>query len=239
MPKPSLSVDAFRAAAQATDPKDRPSSDAVVRAALATEIRAAGEGERVLTFIISTETPDRHGDTIAVDGWQLDAFRKNPVVLWAHDASSLPVAKADKVWIESGRLMATATFTPPGMARFNDTVFDMLKQGFLGATSVGFSPRKYAFSEDPARRWGIDFLEQELLEFSIVAVPANSEALVQGKAAGIDVGPMLDWCEAAVRKAGKAVIPQERLDRIERAAKAERLAAHRRRELDLIRIRGS
>ena len=30
----------------------------------------------------------------------------------------------------------------------------------------------------PARQYGIDFLEQELLEFSIVTIPANSDALI-------------------------------------------------------------
>jgi len=30
----------------------------------------------------------------------------------------------------------------------------------------------------PARQYGIDFLEQELLEFSIVTIPANSDALL-------------------------------------------------------------
>jgi hypothetical protein len=56
-------------------------------------------------------------------------------------------------------------------------------------------PLKYAFTDDPQRRFGIDFLEQELLEFSwCVPVPANAEALVEGRAAGIDqVAPLLDW----------------------------------------------
>jgi HK97 family phage prohead protease len=234
MPNPSLSVDAFRAAARASDPKDKPPADAIVRATLDTQIRAEGEDGRTLTFIISTATPDRHGDTVAVEGWQLDAFRKNPVVLWAHDAAGLPLAKADKVWIESGRLMATATFTPPGLAPFNDTVFEMLRQGFLNATSVGFSPRKYAFSEEPDRRWGIDFLEQELLEFSVVAVPANAEALVQGKAAGIDVAPMREWIEAVVKREGKVIEDRAAQDR---KAAAQRIAAKRLRELDVIKAR--
>jgi hypothetical protein len=75
------------------------------------------------------------------------------------------------------------------------------KGGFLSATSVGFSPLKYAFTDDPKRRFGIDFLEQELLEFSCVTVPANAEALIEGRAAGIDVTPMLDWCEQQMKRA--------------------------------------
>jgi phage head maturation protease len=57
--------------------------------------------------------------------------------------------------------------------------------GYLKATSVGFMPLKYTFSKDPAREYGIDFLEQELLEFSIVTIPANPDALIDpGQASG-------------------------------------------------------
>jgi HK97 family phage prohead protease len=176
--KPFASIDEFREATEGVR-----HIDASIRASFDTEIKAEGDS-RSLTFIISTASVDRMGDTIAVDGWKLDAFRKNPVVLWAHDSTSLPVAKATKVWIEQGRLMANAEFTPSGIARFNDTVFDMLKAGFLNATSVGFAPLKYAFTDDPQRRFGIDFMEQELLEFSVVPVPANAEALIQARSAG-------------------------------------------------------
>lgn len=230
---PFVSIEEFREAARVSEaPLEAPR----IRASFDTEVKADGD-TRTLTFTISTANVDRMGDTIAVEGWKLDAFRKNPVVLWAHDAQSLPVARATKVWIESGKLMAAAEFTPSGLARFNDTVFEMLKGGFLSATSVGFAPLKYAFTDDPQRRFGIDFLEQELLEFSVVPVPANAEALIQARAAGLDVVPLAEWCEAALRRLGKAVITTERLTAIERAAKNARLAIKRNREMDLIRAR--
>lgn len=200
-PEPHLfgSIDEFRQAAKGAE---EPFADARVRASFDTEVKA-GEGDsRTLTFTISSSSVDRMGDTIAIDGWKLDAFRKNPVVLWAHDSESLPVAKAAKLWVESQKLKAETEFTPLGMARFNDTVFDMYKQGFLSATSVGFMPLRYAFTEDPSRRFGIDFIEQELLEFSCVCVPANADALIEGKAAGIDIAPMLDWAEDQIKRSG-------------------------------------
>lgn len=270
MPEATLfgSIDEFRAAAKA---EGGAPSDSRVRSAVDTEVKA-GEGDsRTLTFTISSAAVDRMGDTIAVEGWKLDAYRKNPVVLWGHDGSSLPVGKATKIWIENGKLKAETEFTPAGMARFNDVVFEMYKAGFLSATSVGFRPLKYAFTEDPSRRYGIDFLEQELMEFSAVTVPANAEALIEGRSAGIDIGPMLEWAEQqlvkcgdasrvlrmaegliaagdkdakllawAERVAGKAemaLVPRERIERIERAAKAQRLADRRKREIEVIRLR--
>ncbi len=254
MTKPTTfaSIDKFREAAKADSGA---ALDAVVRASFDTEIKA-GDG-RSMTFTISTDSVDRMGDTIAVDGWKLDAYSKNPVVLFAHDASSLPVAKATKIWKDGNKLKAEAEFTPAGVARFNDTVYEMIKGGFLNATSVGFAPLKYAFTDDPQRRFGIDFLEQELLEFSVVPVPANSEALVESRAAGIDIEPMVDYhleqlgrtlagddLANAVRKiaakCGLAVVTTERIEAIERAAKAQRLAeqrAARTRDLTLVKLR--
>lgn len=237
MPKQTFgSLDQFRQAAQNTDQFP---DEIEVRHSFDTEIKAADDGRSIL-FTISTASVDRMGDTIAVDGWKLDNFRKNPVVLWGHDSSSLPVARANKVWIEDGKLKAEAEFTPPGMTRFNDTVFDMLKAGFLNATSVGFVPLKYAFTDDPQRRFGIDFMEQELLEFSVVSIPANPEALIDAKSMGIDIEPLIDQYTAHLAKLGLAVVSKERIERIERAATAQRIAESRRRrerDLDLARIK--
>jgi HK97 family phage prohead protease len=155
--------------------------ECLIRRTLETEIKASGEDARVLDFTISTKSVDRYGDTVNPEGWKLKAYKKNPVVLWMHDNSLLPVGKATNVRVEDGKLKSRVEFTPMGMLAFNDTVYQMLKDGYLSATSVGFVPLKYNFSEDPKRQLGIDFVEQELLEFSIVTVPANAEALIEGR----------------------------------------------------------
>lgn len=207
-----------------------------LRAAFAADVKAGTGDSREVQFTISTGSVDRMGDTIDPKGWVLDTYRKNPVVLWAHDASLLPIAKADKVWIEGDSLKAIATFVPKATLRFADTVLELIKGGFLSATSVGFIPLKWAFADDKTRGYGIDFQQQELLEFSIVPVPANAEALIEGKAAGIDIGPLAEWAERIVTANGKAVVSRERIERIERAALAKRIADKRKRELDLIRL---
>jgi HK97 family phage prohead protease len=66
---------------------------------------------------------------------------------------------------------------------FAQQIKSAVKEGTLRATSVGFIPIKWSFSRDKDRPGGIDFAEQELLEFSIVSVPANSEALMELSAA--------------------------------------------------------
>lgn len=173
--------------------------DAGLRKGFTAEVKAEGDS-RVLNFTISTAAVDRSGDTVAVDGWSTSEFRKNPVVLWAHDYTSLPVARSLNEWVEGKALKAKAEFTPVGMARFNDTVFDMYKQGFLSAVSVGFLPTKWAWTEEANRKYGIDFMEQSLLEFSAVPVPANPEALIEARSAGVDLAPIKEWAGALIKR---------------------------------------
>lgn len=270
MTKTFQTIESFRASL-----KDGATVDGAVLASFDTEVKA-GEGDsRSLTFTISTGAVDRMGDTVDPNGWQLENYRKNPVVLWAHDSGSLPVARAPKIWVDKGALKAEAEFTPKGLVRFNDIVHEMYKGGFLSATSVGFAPVKYAFVDDATRKFGIDFMEQELLEFSAVPVPANPEALIESRSAGIDVDVILDWAEGALSKAaakdritkladeilgadhqsgrdlewarqiaikaGMNIYSQERIDSVERAATAQRIAAakaKKQREIEILRMGG-
>src|SRR3990167_9023558 len=54
--------------------------------------------ERVLRFKISTEAKGRDGDIIRLSGWDLKRYKKNPVVLWAHDSYAFPIARSLKTW---------------------------------------------------------------------------------------------------------------------------------------------
>lgn len=153
------------------------------------------EEERVLRFIISTGDVDRDRDTINPEGWELERFQENPVVLFGHNYRQPPIARALKVWVEDGKLMADAQFADAETYQFADTIYRLYKGKFMRATSVGFMPKKWAFSEDEDRPIGIDFEEQELLEFSAVPVPSNPHALEQAKAKGIDAAAIKRWAD--------------------------------------------
>ena len=129
-----------------------------------------------MSFMISTAAVDRDGDTIDPKGWDLGSYTKNPVVLWAHDYSSPPVGKAVNIKSTEHGLQADVEFLPQGLDPFADKIHDMCKAGFLNATSVGFRGVEY---DEAQGRKGYDFKKQELLEFSIVPVPCNPEALAQ------------------------------------------------------------
>ncbi|MFC0407927.1 HK97 family phage prohead protease [Roseomonas elaeocarpi] len=146
----------------------------------------SGEG-RVIRFVISSATVDRDLDTISVDGWDLTAYRKNPVVLWGHNSDELPIGKCVSIFVEAGKLKADVEFLPadtPCVGDRAEAVFRMCRDGFLSATSVGFRPLEWKLTDDEARGAGdyfpgVDFSRQELMEFSIVSIPCNPEALIE------------------------------------------------------------
>jgi HK97 family phage prohead protease len=173
----------------------------IVRAAYTAELpaKAAGDPERSVPVVISTETTDRERDQITVAGWRLEEYRRNPVVLAFHDYRSLPIGRGVNVRAEDARLKARIDFTPAGMNPMADTILDMMSAGFLSGVSVGFQPMKMAYNEE---RRGVDFLEQSLLEFSVVPIPANAECLVEARSAGVDIGPLREWAAKVLDRLG-------------------------------------
>lgn len=144
-------------------------------------IRATADPETPGTydFILSDETQDRVGDVIEARGWKLTNFRKNPVALYGHDNSRLPIGKWVNVRVEKAQLIGTLQLAPEGTNSFTDAVRKLLDLRMLNACSVGFHPIK-ADPLDPDNPWGAwRYKEQELLECSVVTVPANPNATVQ------------------------------------------------------------
>ena len=129
-----------------------------------------------VTFVLSTDDVDRHGDVVSADGWRLEAYLRNPVLLWAHDYRHPAIGRAVSVWTEPHRLLAKMEFAPSAFAQ---EVAALYATGFQWGVSVGFRPIRWEERRD-ARTGaflGLRYLEQELLEVSAVPVPANREAL--------------------------------------------------------------
>lgn len=177
----------------------------LVRKIVAAEIKALEEDRRTIVAVASTESPDRANDVIRADGWSLGNFMKNPVIVWGHDYSAPPVAKAVRVWTEGPALMFEAQFPTVDEYPFGDTIYRLIKGGYLRAFSVGFDPIESKDREG----YGREYIKQELWEISLVTVPMNPEALVRLGMGGF--GP-----EAA--KSLEEIA--RRLDRLEKALTA-------------------
>lgn len=162
----------------------------VVRREMApnTEAQAAAEpASRVRVFVASDSSVDRYNTTIAAEGWKLDNYNRNPVVLWMHDHRLPPLGKAI-VTLEGGKLMAAVEFLPPEVNPMAEQMLRTLDAGVLGI-SVGFEPIKseYNAARETGDEWQdlvyppLDYIEQELLELSIVNVGGNAAALPDGR----------------------------------------------------------
>lgn len=157
--------------------------------------RAVGEGDvektRTVRFTVSTATRDRHKTVLNMDNWQLDNYKRNPIVGYQHevygsfftqDTPDTVVGKAE-AWIEDRKLMADVTFEPREINELAEKVFRKVLFGTLRATSVGFLPigegRTEKKVDDKGRELDRTFYfdGQELLEFSIVKIPSNPDAV--------------------------------------------------------------
>lgn len=164
------------------------------------EVRAVQEEIRTIEFVGSDETVDRYGDIVAVDGWDLEDYRRNPVILYGHDYMGKPIGKALEVGPKDGKLIFRVQFATAEESPEADQVYRLIKGGYLQATSVGFIPHEWvdvpaepATGEaegkgdpmKPKRKPRRRYTKQELLELSIVAIPANPNALQMAVSKGV------------------------------------------------------
>jgi HK97 family phage prohead protease len=190
----------------------------------AAEIEKDESKARTVQFIASDESVDRYGDIIRADGWDLSNYKKNPVMLFGHNSREPPIGTTE-VWVNNKKqLMAKATFLPEGVSAFADEIWRIVDAGALRAMSVGFLP-----TEAPNLIWknddeetgivtGFEFIAQELLENSVVPVPANPQAIAAARSLA---------CEQTIR----------RLFTDDARALAHVAAEQRRRTITLTRLR--
>jgi len=139
-----------------------------------TKANSIDEKNYTATFIISDESVDRQGEVIQQDGWDFKNYLNNPVVLFGHDSYDLPIGKTIDISVEDGKTLATIQFA----AEMYDkamTIWNMVKAGILNTVSVGFINKEYL---DNQEQDNIVLTKNELLEISIVPVPANPNAIV-------------------------------------------------------------
>ena len=140
-------------------------------------------GNRPLMRVIcSSDAVDRGGDIIVQSGIQLGGYQRNPVVLWSHD-KSVPIAGAVSVGVVNGKLEALIQFPPAGVVAKSDEIYGCVQNGVISAISIGFLPlRSEPIDKTNPVKGPRRYLSVDLMEISFVSVPANSDAVVIGRA---------------------------------------------------------
>ncbi len=156
-------------------------------------LSAKAAGENLRQFTISTGSEDREGDVLEPTGIVTAHYMKNPVVLWGHDYTKLPIGRTRSIAATMDQRIEAAVEFAPG--EFAQQVKTLVDSGFLRAASVGFKP----LASEPLDNGGRRFTKWDLLEWSIVNIPSNPDALALAKSQGFNV--------SAIEQAERITLP--------------------------------
>lgn len=182
-------------------------------------------GDVSATFAIVTRgtEPNRHGNKVLIkpdergEGLRVERFKRNPVVLVEHGLNPnfpFPIATAQKpdggvaLRLSKAKAVSTAYFDEHSQQSMD--IFRMVHTRRLRMASIGFKPTKATLLKRRPQRLpegvqdltqyaaGLDFVESDLWEWSVVAVGADPDALRQtydsGKCDGEKLGQSaLNW----------------------------------------------
>lgn len=142
------------------------------------------------TFRASTAAVDRQNEVIDQQGWDLGAYKANPVILDSHRYGSIDdiLGKASRVEVMPEGLEIDVQFAPTPKGQMAQR---LVEDGMLSTVSVGFRSK----SRRPGQRTGEPMMHtaMELLEVSMVAIPANREAV---RLRGVEDEPVIEETKA-------------------------------------------
>ena len=119
----------------------------------------------------STNSLDRAGDVIETEAWTkggLENFKNNPVILFNHNYDR-PIGRAKEIGVTENGLELTAR-----ISKSSGEIKDLIKDGVLGAFSVGFKVKDADYIKETD---GYKIKDAELFEVSVVSVPCNQTAV--------------------------------------------------------------
>lgn len=136
--------------------------------------KAIDDDQRIIEGWATTPTPDRMKDVVD----PLGVIFSNPLVLLHQHDNARPVGTVEfsKPTKDGIKFRATLPkiMEPGALKNRVDTAWAEVKAGLVRAVSIGFRPLEMAQMDDG----GIRFTKSEVLELSLVSVPANAEATI-------------------------------------------------------------
>lgn len=155
-------------------------------------------GEHADVSVISDDSVDRDGEVLEIKSMDWSSFRKNPIVLFAHKSTETPVGKSvwqhlyeDKLWKAKTVYAKRPENFPVEKEWFPDTVFDLIKNGFLLGKSVGGVCKKMAISQQDLQtypHWNkakTVIKNVKVYEYSVVPCQSNNNAVVEVVSKGL------------------------------------------------------
>jgi len=147
------------------------------------ELKADKDGR--YKWVLSDFSLDSDKERIDPKGWELKAFKDNPIVLWSHDIWIPAIGKAENLRKTDEGLIGYVVFDESGQDPLAERIKAKVDQGIITKGSVGFKTIKIQINDDDKDPCILIHLKQELREFSICNIPANANASVQRTASGM------------------------------------------------------
>ena len=158
----------------------------------------------------STIDQDRAGDIIESNAWAkggIGNYENNPIILFNHDYHN-PIGKATQLEVNDNGLQIKGK-----ISKSAGKIRDLVKEGVLGAFSVGFRVKDADYLEETD---GYRIKDAELFEISVVSVPANQAATFSVAKSFDSDTEYLEWKEQFVKSnAGQSDTdsPEEAVDK--------------------------
>jgi HK97 family phage prohead protease len=129
-----------------------------------------GDAELKISGYASTDSIDRASDRILPTAWTRGGLRNyeiNPILLFNHDYNR-PIGKVVEITTDSRGLKIKGI-----ISKSAGDVYNLVKEGVLSTFSVGFLVKDADYDKSLD---GLIVKDAELLEVSVVSVPANQDA---------------------------------------------------------------
>lgn len=190
----------------------------ITRKFFKTKATSINDDAKTVSFRISDNQPDRMGEIVDQKSWDFKHYLKNPIVLWGHNpdepenvlGTALSLSIADDGSGTDAELHLDTDINPKAAL-----VYNQIKAGTLSCVSVGFIPHsvEYAFDDEEETDNTPVLKDNELLEISIVPIPANPRAIALGVKDGSISRKDAKWLMDSMRK--EADLLEEQLDKPE------------------------
>lgn len=157
---------------------------------LGLKVLGFNEEERWVDYTITDESEDSYRTVFRADGWDYTRYNNNPVVLYLHDDTTPDpdlVMGVSELRTEGKEVIGRVFYEPADLNVIADKVFRKSIRGTLKGASIRANVRNGHWGDEKRGENPevLYFTDQELLEFSIVPIPSNPNAL-RRNAQGLD-----------------------------------------------------
>lgn len=156
----------------------------VIREAVLRVLTDDQKKNREAEFVISTESVDTYGTVFKASGWDLTRYTKNPIVAYGHRTlSDNPdmIIGTSEVRVEDNQLIGKVRFEDADVNPTAETIWKKVQAGTLRMASVGANVLEWRWGDESLGedKTNIYFVRTELLEWSIVPIGSNPDAMVR------------------------------------------------------------